>query len=87
MSVRGYDIIDMEEYMNSFDDISSAPDRLMRRIVQSIATNALKTFIQSTYLVNLQVLHHTHTSSVPRTTIHLSTTPISDSWYQPQSTN
>ena len=43
MSVRGYDIIDMEEYMNSFDDISSAPDRLMRRIVQSIATNALKT--------------------------------------------
>ena len=29
--------------MNSFDDISSAPDRLMRRIVQSIATNALKT--------------------------------------------
>jgi len=43
ISVRGYDIIDMEEYMNSFDDISSAPDRLMRRIVQSIATNALKT--------------------------------------------
>ncbi len=43
MSVRGYDIIDMEEYMNSFDDISSAPDRLMRRIVQSIATSALKT--------------------------------------------
>jgi hypothetical protein len=43
MSVRGYDIIDMEEYKNSFDDISAAPDRLMRRIVQSIATNALKT--------------------------------------------
>lgn len=43
LAVRGYDIIDMEEYMNSFDDISQAPERLMRRIVQSIATSALKT--------------------------------------------
>ena len=43
LAVRGYDIIDMEEYMNSFDDISQAPERLMRRIVQSIANSALKT--------------------------------------------
>ncbi len=50
MSVRGYDIIDIEEYMNSFDDISQAPERLMRRIVQSIATNALKTIYPMDWL-------------------------------------
>ena len=43
LSVRGYDIMSMDEYIQTFNDISAAPDRLMRRVVQSIATNALKT--------------------------------------------
>jgi hypothetical protein len=33
----------MDEYIQTFNDISAAPDRLMRRCIQSIATNALKT--------------------------------------------
>ena len=43
LSVRGYDVMSMDEYIQTFNDISAAPDRLMRRCVQSIATNALKT--------------------------------------------
>ena len=42
LSVRGYDILNMNEYMESFNDVSAAPERLMRRVVQSIATNAMK---------------------------------------------
>ena len=33
----------MDEYIQTFNDISAAQHRLMRRCVQSIATNALKT--------------------------------------------
>jgi len=43
LSVRGYDILNMQEYLDTFNDVSAAPERLMRRIVQSVATNALKT--------------------------------------------
>ena len=43
LSVRGYDVMSMDEYIQTFNDISAAPDRLMRRCIQSIATNALKT--------------------------------------------
>ena len=43
LAVRGYDILNLDEYMESFNDVSAAPERLIRRIVQSIATNALKT--------------------------------------------
>jgi hypothetical protein len=43
LAVRGYDVMSMDEYIQTFNDISAAPDRLMRRCVQSIATNALKT--------------------------------------------
>ena len=43
LSVRGYDVMSMDEYLQTFNDISAAPDRLMRRCIQSIATNALKT--------------------------------------------
>ena len=40
LSVRGYDVMSMDEYIQTFNDISAAPDRLMRRCIQSIATNA-----------------------------------------------
>ena len=43
LSVRGYDILNMQEYLNTFNDVSAAPERLMRRIIQTVATNALKT--------------------------------------------
>ena len=43
LAVRGYDILNLDEYMESFNDVSAAPERLIRRIVQSIASNALKT--------------------------------------------
>ncbi|MDA8639201.1 hypothetical protein N9L22_05470, partial [Candidatus Poseidonia alphae] len=43
LSVRGYDILNMQEYLDTFNDVSAAPERLMRRIIQSVATNALKT--------------------------------------------
>ena len=43
LSVRGYDVMSMDEYLQTFNDISAAPNRLMRRCIQSIATNALKT--------------------------------------------
>ena len=43
LSVRGYDVMSMDEYIQTFNDISAAPDRLMRRCIQSIASNALKT--------------------------------------------
>ena len=38
-----YDILNMQEYLNTFNDVSAAPERLMRRIIQTVATNALKT--------------------------------------------
>ena len=50
LSVRGYDVMSMDEYLQTFNDISAAPDRLMRRCIQSIATNALKTIYPSTDL-------------------------------------
>ena len=50
LSVRGYDVMSMDEYIQTFNDISAAPDRLMRRCVQSIATNALKTIYPHTDL-------------------------------------
>ena len=50
LSVRGYDVLSMDEYIQTFNDISAAPDRLMRRCVQSIATNALKTIYPHTDL-------------------------------------
>ena len=43
LAVRGYDILNLDEYMESFNDVSAAPERLIRRVVQSVATNALKT--------------------------------------------
>ena len=43
MAVRGYDVLNLDEYMESFNDVSAAPERLIRRVVQSVATNALKT--------------------------------------------
>ena len=43
LSVRGYDILNMQEYLDTFNDVSAAPERLMRRVIQSVATNALKT--------------------------------------------
>ncbi len=50
LSVRGYDVMSMDEYLQTFNDISAAPDRLMRRCIQSIATNALKTIYPITDL-------------------------------------
>ncbi|MGY8698822.1 MAG: hypothetical protein ACKVHC_03870, partial [Candidatus Poseidoniales archaeon] len=50
LSVRGYDVMSMDEYLQTFNDISAAPDRLMRRCIQSIATNALKTIYPSSDL-------------------------------------
>ena len=49
LSVRGYDILNMQEYLDTYNDVSAAPERLMRRVIQSVATNALKTV----YPVNL----------------------------------
>jgi hypothetical protein len=43
LAVRGYDILNMQEYLDTFNDVSAAPERLMRRVIQSVATNALKT--------------------------------------------
>ena len=43
LSVRGYDILNLKEYLDTFNDVSAAPERLMRRVIQSVATNALKT--------------------------------------------
>ncbi len=43
LAVRGYDVLNLDEYMESFNDVSAAPERLIRRVVQSVATNALKT--------------------------------------------
>ena len=33
----------MSEYMDTFNDVSAAPERIIRRCIQSIGTNALKT--------------------------------------------
>ena len=43
LAVRGYDIMTMSEYMDTFNDVSAAPERIIRRCIQSIGTNALKT--------------------------------------------
>ena len=43
LAVRGYDVLNLDEYMETFNDVSAAPERLIRRVVQSVATNALKT--------------------------------------------
>ena len=87
LSVRGYDILNMQEYLNTFNDVSAAPERLMRRIIQTVATNALKTVYPLTSSANLQDLLRLSTSSTRPTTTHSSTTRTSVSWSQPPSTN
>ena len=63
LAVRGYDVLNLDEYMETFNDVSAAPERLIRRVVQSVATNALKTLFPLDMLVNQVVLSHSHTSS------------------------
>ena len=60
LAVRGYDVLNLDEYMETFNDVSAAPERLIRRVVQSVATNTLKTLFPLTCLVNLVVLNHSH---------------------------
>ena len=43
LAVRGYEVLQMEEYQATFNEVSAAPQRLMNRLIQSVATNALKT--------------------------------------------
>jgi len=43
LAVRGYEVLQMEEYKATFNEVSAAPQRLMNRLIQSVATNALKT--------------------------------------------
>ena len=84
LSVRGYDILNMQEYLNTFNDVSAAPERLMRRIIQTVATNALKTVYPVDFSENLQGLHRLSTSSTHPMTTRWCTTPMFVSWFQPQ---
>ena len=43
LSCRGYDVMGLDEYTATFNDVSAAPERMMRRVIQSIATNTMKT--------------------------------------------
>lgn len=43
LAVRGYETLSFDEYMDTFNPVSAAPERLMRRAIQTTATNALKT--------------------------------------------
>ena len=87
LSVRGYDILNMQEYLNTFNDVSAAPERLMRRIIQTVATNALKTVYPVDLLGESSDLHRSSTSSTRPMTTRSSTTPTCASSCQPPLTS
>ena len=87
LSVRGYDILNMQEYLNTFNDVSAAPERLMRRIIQTVATNALKTVYPVDLLGESAGPAPLSTSSTHPMTTRWCTTPMFASWSRPQSTS
>jgi hypothetical protein len=43
LAVRGYELLNLKEYQDTFNEVSEAPRRLMTRIIQSVTMNAMKT--------------------------------------------
>jgi len=43
LAVRGYELLSLKEYQDTFNEVSEAPRRLMTRIIQSVTMNAMKT--------------------------------------------
>ena len=79
LAARGYDILTMSEYMDTFNDVSAAPERIIRRCIQSIGTNALKTLYRLDDLGEIQASPPSSTYSHLKTESHTSTSPTSGS--------